>query len=298
MNGLVPTLALAVLLGACSKDPEQIRAQRSKPLVCATIQPVGFYVTRLAGDAVDCEVVLPRGAHPQHWVPGREVLGHLAGADLVLFHGATLEGWRRKVSLPLSRQSSVSAALRSEYLTVPGGITHTHGGKSHTHDGVDPFLWLDLSLASRQAKIVHDLLARLLEDPARLAPNLESLQGALAQELAAWKKLEVPGGAICASQRLYDYWARSMGLEIVQLDLYEDSDAAAVGKAREALQAKRPPLVLCPAPPGPGLSKVLGELGLQPVVFDPCFTSAGDDFLQVMAANRARLQRALEQRSK
>ena len=52
--------------------------------------------------------------------------------------------------------------------------------------------------------------------------------------------------------------------------------------------------MLCPREPDERLQAKIDRLGLTAVVFDPCFTvGAGQDFLTVMAANRARLERAL-----
>ena len=138
-----PNAALAIVLaalGACNQQPDlsnDPRANRQRPLVCTTIHPLQFFVQRLAGDFVDCEVILPDNADPQHWVPSREQLAYLLGADLVIFHGATLEAWRDQISLPRSRRSVVCTGFDPHFLKIKGAVTHTHGGKAHIHDGIE-----------------------------------------------------------------------------------------------------------------------------------------------------------------
>lgn len=296
-----PSAALAIMLaalGACDQQPDfgnDARANRQRPLVCTTIHPLQFFVQRLAGDLVDCEVILPDNADPQHWVPSRKQLAHLLDADLVIFHGATLEAWRDQVGLPRSRRSVVCTGFDPHFLKIEGAITHTHGGKAHTHDGIDPFLWLDLELAGQQAEVVARALGRLL--PAQqqeIGRKLAPLQQELSAARVAHKTSLGPIRAVYATTRLFDYWARSHQVEVTNLDLHGAPDTTELTKLREVVSKTDARLVLCPQDLSTGVAEALRGLGLTPVVFDPCFVAAkGTDFLQVMAQNHARLQAAL-----
>ena len=115
-------LVLLLVTASCSESGSSAPAvpKRERPLVITTIQPLHFFVSRLAGNLVDCEVVLPHGEHPQHFVPDRATLARLLTADLVIFHGAGLEAWQGKVGLPRSRQSIVCTGWSDELVKIEG----------------------------------------------------------------------------------------------------------------------------------------------------------------------------------
>jgi zinc transport system substrate-binding protein len=294
VNRSLPIAALSLLLvSGCDQNAAgKSVTKRSRPLVYATIHPLEFFVLRLAGDIVDCEVAMPYGEDPQHWIPDRATLAKLAAADMVVLHGE-LESWQSKVGLPRSRQSIVCTGFEQHFIKIKNAITHTHGNKAHTHDGVDPFLWLDLSLAGKEAAVVARALKHLLPKHAKtIDANLDTLQRDLAKELAAQIAVAIPTKTICTTERLYDYWALAASVKTVNLDLH---DAKGIAAARASVAAQQSRLALCPSTPDAALKKTLAGLGLTAVVFDPCFTvRAGQDFLEVMAANRTRLQKALQ----
>ena len=254
-----------------------------------------FFVQRLAGDLVECQTLLPAGADPQHWLPSRADLAEMLGADLVIFHGATLEPWRDQVSLPRSRRSVVCTGFDQHFLKIKGGVTHTHGGKSHTHDGVDPFLWLDLKIASEQAEVVARALGRQL--PAQeqeIRSKLTPLQEELAAAQRAHKASLGSARAVLATTRMFDYWARSHQVKVTNLELHGAPETSRVEAIRLLVSKTDARVVLCPSEPSAAVRATLTGLGLRAVVFDPCFAApAGADYLQVMAQNHARLRAAL-----
>ncbi len=114
----------------------------------------------------------------------------------------------------------------------------------------------------------------------------------LAKELAAQIAVAIPTKTICTTERLYDYWALAASVKTVNLDLH---DAKGIAAARASVAAQQSRLALCPSTHDAALKKTLAGLGLTAVVFDPCFTvRAGQDFVEVMAANRTSLQKALQ----
>lgn len=292
---------LVAILASCDRQPDMVGSvpnSRQRPLVFTTIHPLQFFIQRLAGDFVDCEVITPDGADPQHWVPSRKQLTRLLDADLVVFHGATLEAWSDKISLPHHRRSTICTGFDPHFLKIEGSIRHTHGGKSHTHDGTDPFLWLSLELASQQAEVVARALGRLLPaQQSEIKQRLDPLQQELLAAHAAHKAQVLGLQNVYATDRMFDYWARSHQIQITNLDLPTTPSAKQLSKLQAKVAASKARLILCPRQPAPKTEKALKTLGLQPVVFDPCFTAdPGTNFLQVMAQNHARLQAALNQK--
>lgn len=297
MMELRVSLVAALLLVACTDAGNPATTPtRARPLVCATIPPLRYFAQRLAGQQVDCEVILPAGADPQHWVPDRTTLQHMASADQVLFHGAGLEGWQGKVGLPRSRCWVVCTGFDERFIKIANAVTHTHGGQSHTHDGVDPFLWLDLQLAARQAGVVARAMQQLVPDHAdAVQRNLQTLERDLTAEHAAQTALKLEGMVIGATHRVYSYWARSQAVQLVELDLQDPTlGAERIVTACQALTTRGARLVLTPTELGETSRAAFAAAGITVVVFDPCFHAAPDsDFLAVMAANRTRLAEAL-----
>jgi ABC-type Zn uptake system ZnuABC Zn-binding protein ZnuA len=87
-------LASAFLAGACRKPPDAgALGERGRPVVAATIFPIGDIVRAIAGSAADVVVILPAGASPATFEPAPDVVRRLAGSRLIVAVGAGADDW-------------------------------------------------------------------------------------------------------------------------------------------------------------------------------------------------------------
>ncbi len=188
-------MAALLLLVACGGEQG---AKESKGEIYVSFPPLAQFAKRIVGTAIPVRCPLPGDVDPAAWKPSRDEIALFQSATLVLVHGAELEGWVGKASLPTSRVVDVSRGLSSDFVQIvhPG---HAHGaGGEGTHSHVDSHVWMDPTLAKRQAEAILEAVVQRwpeLEKDARarflqLAADFDTLDQrwrALAPKLAAAK---------------------------------------------------------------------------------------------------------------
>ncbi|MCA8972778.1 MAG: zinc ABC transporter substrate-binding protein, partial [Planctomycetes bacterium] len=149
-KALVAFLMVFLPLAGCGDDGV-VGPTGNKKEIYVSFPPLAQFAQRIVGDTVPVHCPVPLGVDPAAWKPSRDEIALFQTAPLVLVHGAELESWVDKASLPASRVVDVSAGLESEFAQVvhPG---HSHGsGGEGSHAHVDSHVWMDPTLAKRQA---------------------------------------------------------------------------------------------------------------------------------------------------
>jgi zinc transport system substrate-binding protein len=290
-------LAALALVPACSEkklEPEPA----NKPILYTTNYPLAYFARRIAGEAAEVRFPAPPGVDPAFWEPEAPVIEAYQQADLVLLNGAGYERWVDRATLAASRLVNTSAAFEADYIPLKDVVTHSHGPEGqHTHAGFASTTWLDPRLAQRQAEAIRDALIRLLpERRAALEQNFRSLANELAGLDRDLERLTAARRPLVASHPVYQYLERRYGLDLVSLH-WEPDRMPAAGEWRRLerlLNRHRARLMLWEAEPMEEIARRLAGYGVTVVVFDPCANVPREgDYLAVMRANLARLERAL-----
>jgi zinc/manganese transport system substrate-binding protein len=149
--------AAALVLGACGgTDPAAdgvttTTGRDGVPSVVVTYSILGDIVERLAGDAVDVEVVIPNGQDPHEFSASAHDVEHMLDASLVVANGLGLEEGLVD-ALDQAESEGVPVYRASDHVTVrhlgAGEPSHEHeadeGDDGHDeHAGEDPHLWTD-----------------------------------------------------------------------------------------------------------------------------------------------------------
>lgn len=299
-TGSAPLLA-AVLLAccACGRDGGSEQSPATDGTIRTTFYPMTYFAERLAGGGIPVECPVPADADPIFYKPGREELHRFRRAALIVANGAGFEKWIATASLPPSRLVETAAGLPGGFLSIGRG-THTHGGSTHSHEGIDGHTWLDPRNAVFQAEALAAAMVRAFpEHGSGIGRRLGELRRdllALDELLAEVSKL-LDGVSLLASHPAYNYLARRYGWRIVNFDL----DPAAGLKPhelpllRKAAAADRAVLLWEREPLAGAAARLEAELRIRSVVFSPVETPppAGADYLAAMRANVDRLRAAL-----
>ena len=101
------TLALLLVLAACSDDAGSAASPDSVIRVVATTSVVADWVENIGGEHVEVFSVVPAGADPHGFQPGAQDVAKIADADLVLSIGLGLEdSWLRELVENAARDPS------------------------------------------------------------------------------------------------------------------------------------------------------------------------------------------------
>jgi zinc transport system substrate-binding protein len=160
---LVCLLLLAVpILLSCQRGVES-RADGGKLKIITTLFPLYDFTRNVGGDRVHVALLLPPGVEPHSFEPKPGDMLKVAGADLFIFTGKSMEPWVDGILKGVeNRKLLVVDSSKGIDLIEQGGDAHKdHRG--HDHGRTDPHIWLDLSKAE---KIVDNILEGLTEkDP-------------------------------------------------------------------------------------------------------------------------------------
>jgi zinc transport system substrate-binding protein len=304
MTRALALLSLASLLfGACSHGSnEPLVNESSTPLVVAANHPLAWAARRLAEAAVTVELLAPLGKDPAHWVPGDDAVARMQEADLVLLVGAGHEPWVATAPLPPSRLVDTTASVHERLLEVEAGPSHAHGMKGeHSHGATAFTVWLDPTLFAAQVQAVGEALAGLVPGE---RGSIHQRERELLSELTALDaRLAAASGSaasrpLLGSHPVYQYLTRRYDLDLRSVHWEPDSDPGEGGwRELEELQAASPAVaMLWEAEPLPSVRARLAELGVASVIYAPCgnVPADGAGLLEVMTANAAALERALE----
>jgi ABC-type Zn uptake system ZnuABC Zn-binding protein ZnuA len=181
----------------------------ARPVVVASIYPIGDLAGLIAGDLVRVEVLLPAGASPATFDVTPRQLRDLQDGNLFLMIGGGLDEWVARLPEGAGHQATVVRLSEGIPLLAGGG----HEGSGNPHVWLDPILVRD------------DLLPRMEEALAEMAPTgaaqihlrtsqlADSLTELDAEIRAALAPLE--HRAFLSTHAAWSYYAARYGLDEV-----------------------------------------------------------------------------------
>ncbi len=170
-------LLMAALFTGCVNN----NRENSKPRIAVSILPQEYFVTKIAGDIFDINVLIPPGASPATYEPTPSQLVSLSKTDLYLKLGHTgfEMAWMEKLTSANKEMKVVD--LSEEIDLIIEDVAHDHAhDHGHHHGGVDPHIWLSPKNVKFIAKNIHEAL---LTDYPEHREIFDSNLGVFLQEL-------------------------------------------------------------------------------------------------------------------
>ncbi|MHB8203735.1 MAG: metal ABC transporter solute-binding protein, Zn/Mn family [Desulfomonilaceae bacterium] len=237
------TVLLGIWFGLASaaevKTPE-------KPNVFVSIEPIEYFVKRVAGPLADVSVLVGPGQEPHTFEPTPKLVAKLADAQVLFKIGFPFEeALIRKVGSTFKnlkvvdlqqgiKMRTISAEEESDH---DAGVAHGH---SHEAGEVDPHTWLDPQLAKIQAKTIADTLIRIdpdhraiyEENLKKFQADLDKIDDQLRSSLAP-----VKGKSFFVFHPAFGYFGDEYGLKQVAVEI-EGKEPTARQLVRLIEQAK------------------------------------------------------------
>ena len=285
----VPLLTLLVACGSGSQQASAPTAESSaspeEPLqVVTTVLPVNLFTQAVAGDCATVTSLLPAGADTHAFQARPQDVATLRKAQVLVINGLGLEAFLK----PLLESAENPALIEidsSKGITPVKLEAEEEGGHHHGHDhghhhghgeeAVDPHIWLDPMLASKQVENIRDGLIEA--DPgcadgyrqraADYLAELKQLDRGLATKLEPFK-----GRTVVSYHEALGYFVRRYDLKAEALvTLPEDQPTPAdVKRVSAALkQAKAKAVLTEPGGGSAALQALAKDLDLPLEVFDP-----------------------------
>jgi manganese/iron transport system substrate-binding protein len=213
-------IASALVLAGCSSDggDQDTAAGSDKLLVATTVSPITSIASRVGGDCVVIEGIVPEGTNSHTFEPAPQVAELVSKADLILVNGLKLED--PTIDLAAANLKDGAEIVELGTLALPES-EYLYDFSFPEEDGKpNPHLWTDPTYAIEYAAIVRDLFTE--RDPAcadEFAANYDSF-AAQAQELADAVRIDqetVPEGnlKLLTYHDAYAYFAKNFGWEVI-----------------------------------------------------------------------------------
>jgi len=217
-------LGSLLLLTACQSGAPGAEREGA-PTVVSTVGMLGDVTREVGGDCIEVTTLMGPGVDPHLYQPGARDVRTLFYADAILFVGYGLEGQLGRI---LERLEETRPTVAVAEAAVPPALV------IRTDDayGVDPHLWMDVSLWARTV----DVIARTLGD---LVPNcadeMRARAHAYRRQLEALHRwVERSLATVPEAQRVlvtahdaFAYYGRAYDLEVVGIQgISTESEAA------------------------------------------------------------------------
>ncbi|RKN75648.1 zinc ABC transporter substrate-binding protein [Streptomyces klenkii] len=302
--------ALGLLgLSACSSSDGAGKAADGKLAVVASFYPMQYLAEQIGGDHVHVTNLTKPGVEPHDLELKPRQIGSLADAGAIVY----LKGIQPAVDEAIKQSKNehvvdvASLTALEQHGTEVDGHHHTTGD-NHSHSehegGADPHIWLDPVKYAEAAKGVAKTLSEA--DPDHKG-DYEKNAGALVKRLGGLDAKFRDGlknrasDTFITTHAAFGYLAERYGLteeSISGLDPESEPSAARIKDLHALAEEHHVSTIFFETLANPATAKTLAkDLKLKTDVLDPIEgitdDSRGHDYVEVMEANLAALQKAL-----
>ncbi|MDQ0417979.1 zinc transport system substrate-binding protein [Croceifilum oryzae] len=214
---------LTSVLGCSSKESKDSVNQNGSVSIVTTLYPLEDFAKKIGGSHVQVTNIIPAGTESHDFEPSAKDLAKLSKANIFVYHGSGFESWTEKAASNLDKNKTkivnASDGLASGEVSK-GSETkgeHDHG---HDHEGMDPHVWLDPTLAKKEARKIYDAIVSA--DPthkeeytknfAELEKQFDQLDGEFQTMAKQATKKE-----FVTSHAAFSYLAHRYGLEQISI---------------------------------------------------------------------------------
>jgi zinc transport system substrate-binding protein len=292
---------IIVLLVFVLCPPSLVGGSSDKLVIYTVNYPLKYFAERVGGDHVQVVFPVPTDEDPAYWMPDKKTISDYQKSDLILLNGAHYAKWIEKVTLPPSKMVNTSRKFRDQYIRLKQAVTHSHGPEGeHAHEDAAFTIWLDFSLAAKQAEAIERALSRKRPE---LKDTFQSNYAALEKDLMALDRDieeivgDKQGKPLVVSHPLYDYLTRRYGLNVKSVHWEPDETPGYLQwmELKRILKNYPAEWMIWEGEPLSESAEGLKSMGLSSIVFNPCGNVPDEgDFLSVMKKNVENLRRAFQ----
>ena len=198
----------------------------AKGQVSVSILPQEYFVKQIAGDAVEVNVMVGKGADPHTYEPKPKQMTALEKSDLYFAIGIEFEeAWLPKFQKSYPNLKIVKTDAGVEKIKFEGHhehADHDHHDHEHHHGEFDPHIWLDPVSVKIQAKNIAAALSEKYPENkalfeanlAKFEAQLDELDGFIKSTLANVKNRE-----FIVYHPSWGYFAKRYDLEQIAIEV-------------------------------------------------------------------------------
>ena len=219
----------------------------AKPVVTASILPTRYFIEQIAGDTLEVNVMVGRGADPHSYEPKPKQMSELERSALYFAVGIDFENaWLDRFSKTFKNLKIVKTQEGIEKIAMSGehehhehhdhdahdkgeagehkhhDHEHEEHGHHHEHGALDPHVWLDPQLVKIQARNIANALVENFpqnaeiykQNLAKFEARLDELDAFIADKLKGLKSRE-----FIVYHPSLGYFAKRYNLEQIAIEI-------------------------------------------------------------------------------
>ena len=219
----------------------------AKPVVTASILPTKYFIEQIAGDTLEVNVMVGRGADPHSYEPKPKQMSELERSALYFAVGIDFENaWLDRFSKTFKNLKIVKTQEGIEKIAMSGehehhehhdhdahdkgeagehkhhDHEHEEHGHHHEHGALDPHVWLDPQLVKIQARNIANALVENFpqnaeiykQNLAKFEARLDELDAFIADKLKGLKSRE-----FIVYHPSWGYFAKRYNLEQIAIEI-------------------------------------------------------------------------------
>ena len=237
------------LLVACSSSTDSSGTASDGILVATTVSPITSITSRIGGDKVTIEGIVPEGTNSHTFEPAPAVAKLLSTADIIFVNGLKLED--PTLELAEANMKDGAEIIEIGTLVLPESDYIYDFSFPEEEGKPNPHLWTDTAYAIEYAALIRDALTE--RDPADsdyFAANFESFKTQVEALDAAVRadQATVPAGnlKLLTYHDAYAYFAKNFGWDVigaVQPKNFSDPTPQEVAQLIEQVKAEGVPTI-------------------------------------------------------
>ncbi|MFI2366486.1 metal ABC transporter substrate-binding protein [Promicromonospora sp. NPDC019610] len=300
----------ATLAGCSAPGAGGVGGESDGVVVLASFYPLQYVAQQIGGDLVTVDNLTPPAAEPHDLELSPAQVREIGTADLVVylsgFQAAVDEGVDSRAPEHVVDAADAAGLVEHAEETEEEHAEHADEGDGHDHGSTDPHFWLDPSRLAAVGQAVADELSAVDPEHAdqyaagalQLGERLDELDQEMADGLAACQ-----GATLVTSHAAFGYLADRYALEqvgISELDPEAEPSPARLREIGAVVKENGVTTLYSETLVSPKVTETLAaDLGVDTAVLDPLeglseeAAAAGDDYVSVMQANLAALEKGL-----
>ncbi|MGI6225398.1 MAG: metal ABC transporter solute-binding protein, Zn/Mn family [Peptococcales bacterium] len=266
--------------------------------VKVTNYPLYFFTSKIAGNKLAVDNLLPPGAEPHGWEPSPRDLVGLENASLLIYNGAGFEDWIVDITHSLNNKELVIVdASTGVDLIKDDEDDHSHS---------DPHIWLDPKNSQKMVANILDALVEISpenkdyfnENAQVLIEQLDSLDQDYQKELA-----NSPNKVFVVNHAAFGYLAKRYGLEqiaVMGINPHTEPTPQRIAQLVKLTKEHNLKYIFTETLVSSKVSETIArEVGINTMVLNPLGnltvkdSEAGKDYFSIMYENLAALKEGL-----
>ncbi len=263
--------------------------------ITASFYPLAYIAQNIGGNLINVTNITPPGMEPHDFEPSPTTIAKIYNSKLFIFNGGSIDAWAEKIKLDLETQGTATIEMAFETRDVLPDPKK-----------IDPHLWLDPTIMSREADIIADALIKI---DSKHAEEYNRNRDVLKRKLAELDNEYKSGLTNCqvreivTSHDAFGYLANRYNFttfHILGLSPEEDPSPKKIAEISKLAKSKNIQYIFFETMASPKLSQTIAnEIGAHTLVLNPIEgllpqdTKTNEDYISIMRKNLTNLKTAM-----